>query len=104
MIEPPLTHEIDRASEHNMPYDSLKIKQGLTTFARDESGAVTTDYIILTGAIVGLGLSATVSVRNGVGSLGADIEGSLSGTQVAALNFVPYTGPPLCNGHSSCPP
>jgi hypothetical protein len=57
----------------------------LRRFAASEAGTITTDWIILTGAIVGLGLSATVSVRNGVGSLGGDIESSLSGASVALM-------------------
>ena len=54
-------------------------------FYLSETGAITTDYIILTGAIVGLGLSATVSVRTGVDNLGADIDSSLSGASVALM-------------------
>jgi hypothetical protein len=40
---------------------------------------------VLTGAIVGLGLAATISIRGGVASLGFDIETSLTDAQVADL-------------------
>ena len=58
---------------------------GLARFLRDESGIVTTDWIILTGAIVGLGLGASVSVRGGVQALVFDIQTSLSSASVADL-------------------
>ena len=57
----------------------------LRRFLRAESGTITTDYIILTGAIMGTALAGVTSVRTGVASLGSDIEGSLSSSQVAAI-------------------
>ena len=55
------------------------------TFLADESGAVTVDWVVLTAAIVGLGLAVITSVRSGVQSLGTDIQNSLTSASVATL-------------------
>jgi hypothetical protein len=60
------------------------------SFLRSESGAVTVDFIVLTAAIVGLGIGVVASVRVGVTSLAFSIETSLTGgtvAQVGALGF-----------------
>jgi len=57
----------------------------IKTFAADESGAVTVDWVVLTAAIVGLGLAVVTSVRTGVSSLGTNISTSLSSASVATL-------------------
>jgi len=57
----------------------------IKTFAADESGAVTVDWVVLTAAIVGLGLAVVTSVRSGVTSLGSNISTSLSSASVATL-------------------
>jgi Flp pilus assembly pilin Flp len=57
----------------------------IKTFAADESGAVTVDWVVLTAAIVGLGLAVITSVRTGVTALGSDISNSLSSASVATL-------------------
>ena len=54
-------------------------------FIQTDTGAVTVDWVVLTGAIVGLGIATVASVRTGAISLGDDIEGSLSGATVATL-------------------
>ena len=55
------------------------------SFLADESGAVTVDWVVLTAAIVGLGLAVITSVRSGVQSLGTDIQNSLTSASVASL-------------------
>ena len=47
-------------------------------FAKDESGAVTVDWVVLTAAIVGLGIAVMASVSNGLEDLSGDIEGQLT--------------------------
>ena len=42
-------------------------------FAKDESGAVTVDWVVLTAAIVGLGILVIQAVTPGVRELGAKI-------------------------------
>jgi Flp pilus assembly pilin Flp len=58
----------------------------IKTFLADDSGAVTVDWVVLTAAIVGLGLAVVTSVRSGVGSLGTNISNSLSSASVATLD------------------
>ena len=57
----------------------------IKTFVANESGAVTVDWVVLTAAIVGLGLAVITSVRSGVQSLGTEISNSLTSASVATL-------------------
>ncbi len=52
----------------------------------DESGAVTVDWVVLTAAIVGLGIAVITSVAGGVTTLGDKISASLSAGQVNTLS------------------
>ena len=61
------------------------MKSMIKTFIANESGAVTVDWVVLTAAIVGLGLAVISTVRTGVGALGTDISNSLSSASVASL-------------------
>mgnify|MGYP001014282870 CR=1 FL=1 len=61
-------------------------------FVANESGAVTVDWVVLTAAIVGLGLAVVTSVRSGVSSLGTSISSSLSGASVASLGTLGSSG------------
>lgn len=56
----------------------MKFLDMIKTFQADESGAVTVDWVVLTAAIVGLGIAVVASVRTGVLSIGTEIETSLS--------------------------
>jgi len=47
-------------------------------FSKDESGAVTVDWVVLTAAIVGLGIAVLAAVSNGVENLSDDIDTQLS--------------------------
>jgi len=63
----------------------MKLFANIKTFAADESGAVTVDWVVLTAAIVGLGIAVVTSVRTGVNDLAGDINTSLAGATVANL-------------------
>jgi Flp pilus assembly pilin Flp len=63
----------------------MNLNSMIKTFAANESGAVTVDWVVLTAAIVGLGLAVITSVRSGVGTLGTNISNSLSSASVASL-------------------
>ncbi|HPD91035.1 MAG: hypothetical protein H6900_01350 [Rhodobacter sp.] len=63
----------------------MTLFSNIKAFAANESGAVTVDWVVLTAAIVGLGLAVISSVRTGVGDLATDISTSLSGATVATL-------------------
>ena len=47
-------------------------------FRNDEEGAVTVDWVVLTAAIVGLGIAVLTAVSGGVNQLGTRIASELS--------------------------
>lgn len=57
----------------------------IKNFRADEDGAVTVDWVVLTAAIVGLGIAVIISVRAGAVDLGGDISASLEGATVVTL-------------------
>jgi Flp pilus assembly pilin Flp len=60
----------------------------LRNFVSGESGAVTVDWVVLTAAIVGLGLAVMAVVSSGVENLSGDIN-----TQLRAQNITTtFTG------------
>jgi Flp pilus assembly pilin Flp len=63
----------------------MKLFNLINDFRNDESGAVTVDWVVLTAAIVGLGIAVITSVRTGTTDLATDISTSLSGATVATL-------------------
>ncbi len=62
---------------------TLKLRKLFKNFKNDESGAVTVDWVVLTAAIVGLGMVVMKTVGGGIEGLGdsivADLEGRASG-------------------------
>lgn len=52
-------------------------------FAKDEDGAVTVDWVVLTGAIVGLGIAVLTTVSGGTTDLAGDIDSELESMTVA---------------------
>lgn len=55
----------------------------MKTFKNDEAGAVTVDWVVLTAAIVGLGIAVLATVSNGVENLSGDIDTQLSGQGIS---------------------
>ena len=53
-------------------------------FRRDEDGAVTVDWVVLTAAIVGLGIAILATVSGGVGDLAGAIDSELSTMTIAS--------------------
>ncbi|MEM9435988.1 MAG: hypothetical protein AAGA15_03025 [Pseudomonadota bacterium] len=51
---------------------------------RDEDGAVTVDWVVLTAAIVGLGILVLSTVSGGIQNLTDRIDGELSSMSIAA--------------------
>lgn len=47
-------------------------------FLASESGAVTVDFVVLTGAIVGVGIAAVTAIGGGVTGLTTDIASGLN--------------------------
>jgi len=54
----------------------------IKTFLNSESGAVTVDWVVLTAAIVGLGLAVMAVVSAGVEDLSGDIRTQLETGQI----------------------
>jgi len=55
----------------------MKLFNLIKTFGRDEDGAVTVDWVVLTAAIVGLGIAVLTSVSGGTTSLADKISAEL---------------------------
>lgn len=61
-------------------------KLTLTSFATDQSGAVTVDWVVLTSALVGLGLAVMFVVSGGVEAASGNVAEELA-------NIDPLTDP-----------
>ena len=59
---------------------TLKLRKLFKSFRADESGAVTVDWVVLTAAIVGLGMVVMKTVGGGVTDLGERITTELDNT------------------------
>ncbi len=57
----------------------------ITSWLRDESGAVTVDWVVLTAAVVGLATAAVMSARSGVTTLADRIQIGVEATEVAGV-------------------
>ena len=68
----------------------MKLLNLFKTFKNDESGAVTVDWVVLTAAIVGLGLVVMTTVGGGIEKLGTGIADDLT----TRAGTVGYTGAP----------
>ncbi len=60
----------------------MKLLNLFKTFKSDEAGAVTVDWVVLTAAIVGLGMVVMTSVGGGITTLAGNISSSVGGTTV----------------------
>ena len=58
----------------------------IKNFRADEDGAVTVDWVVLTAAIVGLGIAVLSSVRTGAETMAGNIETELN-TAVPTITF-----------------
>ena len=56
----------------------MKLLNIFKNFRKDEDGAVTVDWVVLTAAIVGLGLVVMVAVGGGIQGLGNSIVDDLA--------------------------
>ena len=60
----------------------MKLFDFIKNFAKDEDGAVTVDWVVLTAALVGLGILVLGVVQGGLEDLSSDIASELSGYTV----------------------
>lgn len=58
---------------------TLKLRKLFKSFRADESGAVTVDWVVLTAAIVGLGMVVMKTVGGGIQDLGGKVAADLTG-------------------------
>ncbi len=65
----------------------MKLFKLQKAFAKDESGAVTVDWVVLTAAVVGLALLVLTFVRDGLNTAGQAIEDNLNN----AIDFATST-------------
>jgi Flp pilus assembly pilin Flp len=54
----------------------------IKNFARDEDGAITVDWVVLTAAVCGLAVAAIVSIQGATGSVGTAVMNFLNGVTV----------------------
>jgi hypothetical protein len=64
----------------------------LNDFITGESGAVSVDWVVLTGATIGLGVAVMTSVATGTVSLGDKIETALADSTIASYPGLPGLG------------
>jgi hypothetical protein len=64
----------------------MSLSHIIKTFACDEAGAVTVDWVVLTAATVGLGIAVIAAISSGVGGLGGGVERSVSGLTISAID------------------
>ncbi|CUH66156.1 Flp pilus assembly protein, pilin Flp [Thalassovita gelatinovora] len=60
----------------------------IKNFRKDEDGAVTVDWVVLTAAVVGLGIAAVTTVRGGIDTAATTLTTDLgtSMTSAAGVN------------------
>lgn len=54
----------------------------LQEFLRDDAGAVTVDWVVLTAAIVGLGVAVITTIGGGTDSLATEVSSTFSSATV----------------------
>jgi Flp pilus assembly pilin Flp len=59
----------------------------IKNFAKSESGAVTVDLVVLTAALVGLGLAVMAVVSGGVNDLSGEIQNALVAADPGTTTF-----------------
>ena len=63
----------------------------IQNFLKDEDGAVTVDWVVLTAAVVGLGIAGVTAVNNGIGTLANSIGNEVGGINVVAPGTLGFT-------------
>jgi Flp pilus assembly pilin Flp len=59
----------------------------IKNFRAEEDGAVTVDWVVLTAAIVTLGIAVVVAVRTGTTDVASDIGTTLANANIPSLSF-----------------
>lgn len=66
----------------------------IKNFRAEEDGAVTVDWVVLTAAIVGLGIVAITAVNGGIQSLGTQVAADLTASTASTTDsrYINITG------------
>ena len=64
----------------------MKLLNLFKTFKSEDSGAVTVDWVVLTAAIVGLGMVVIMSVGGGITDLATKIQADVGGRSSGYTN------------------
>ena len=64
----------------------------IQNFLKDEDGAVTVDWVVLTAAVVGLGIAGVTAVNTGIGDLAESIGDEVGGITVDAPENLGFSG------------
>lgn len=59
------------------------MREGITSFVKDESGAVSVDWIVLTFGVICLGCLAVMTASDGTFGLADSISNATAGTEVS---------------------
>ncbi|NKX44194.1 hypothetical protein [Roseicyclus persicicus] len=70
----------------------------IKNFAKSESGAVTVDWVVLTAALVGLGLAVMAVVSGGVQDLSGEVQAALGAQNPGGTDGVPAFGTAIIGG------
>jgi Flp pilus assembly pilin Flp len=62
----------------------MKLFKLVKNFRNDEEGAVTVDWVVLTAAVVGLGVAAMAAVKSGTGSLSTKINNYMASQTISS--------------------
>ncbi|MFM2354363.1 MAG: hypothetical protein RLZZ528_99 [Pseudomonadota bacterium] len=61
----------------------MKLFRSSKNFRADEDGAVTVDWVVLTAAVVGLGVAALAAIKSGTASLSSRINQHLASQTIS---------------------
>jgi Flp pilus assembly pilin Flp len=64
----------------------MKLFKLTRKFREDEEGAVTVDWVVLTAAIVGMGVAVMVTVKDGTSSVATKISQGLGAVSVEGVD------------------
>ncbi|MDJ0637536.1 MAG: hypothetical protein QNJ20_01780 [Paracoccaceae bacterium] len=62
--------------------------KSLIEFARSEDGAVTVDWVVLTAAIIGMGMAIVALIAGGATDMSGSLGASLEAAEPPEVNFI----------------
>lgn len=65
----------------------MKLFKKLKSFGSDDSGAVTVDWVVLTAALVGIGIAVLTSVQTGMDNVTDRVAGDMSAEAAMTYSF-----------------